>query len=477
MKTFVDFKIRGFILLATFFTGLGFGTSAFAQTLLREYQYLVDLSSRTTTRLYQSPFGDVFYRNINDSGQLVGNFGEAPFHAFITGPNGIGMRDLGTLGDNPARSNSSAFAINNSGQVAGFSDSIRDRLQFESHAFITGPDGMGMRSLGTLAGNHPAASSSASGVNEAGQVVGGSVVGASYHAFITGPGGIGMRDLGTLGGTNSRASGINEAGQVVGGSVVGASYHAFITGPGGIGMRDLGTLGGTNSRASGINEAGQVVGGSVVGASYHAFITGPGGIGMRDLGTLGGTNSRASGINEAGQVIGNSLTAQNVWHAFITGPDGTGMKDLGTLGGTSSSAVGISDIGQVAGNADTAGGASHAFVTGADGIGMRDLGTLGGTSSEAYGINEAGQVIGGSLTAENVWRAFITGPEGEGMTDLNSLVDMPTGEVLLQATAINNAGQVLAIGLIPEPEIYALILPGLGLVGFIARQKKAKKPC
>ncbi|ABB75938.1 PEP-CTERM sorting domain-containing protein [Nitrosospira multiformis] len=433
MKTFVDFKIRGFILLATFFTGLGFGTSAFAQTLLREYQYLVDLSSRTTTRLYQSPFGDVFYRNINDSGQLVGNFGEAPFHAFITGPNGIGMRDLGTLGDNPARSNSSAFAINNSGQVAGFSDSIRDRLQFESHAFITGPDGMGMRSLGTLAGNHPAASSSASGVNE--------------------------------------------AGQVVGGSVVGASYHAFITGPGGIGMRDLGTLGGTNSRASGINEAGQVVGGSVVGASYHAFITGPGGIGMRDLGTLGGTNSRASGINEAGQVIGNSLTAQNVWHAFITGPDGTGMKDLGTLGGTSSSAVGISDIGQVAGNADTAGGASHAFVTGADGIGMRDLGTLGGTSSEAYGINEAGQVIGGSLTAENVWRAFITGPEGEGMTDLNSLVDMPTGEVLLQATAINNAGQVLAIGLIPEPEIYALILPGLGLVGFIARQKKAKKPC
>lgn len=389
VKTFVGFKIRGFILLATFFTGLSFGTSAFAQTLLREYQYLVDLSSRTTTRLYQSPFGDVFYRNINDAGQLVGNVGEAPFHAFITGPNGIGMRDLGTLGDDPARSNSSAFDINNSGQVVGFSDSIRDRLQFESHAFITGPDGMGMRSLGTLAGNHPAASSSASGVNEAGQVVGGSV--------------------------------------------------GF--------------------------------------ASYHAFITGPGGIDMRDLGTLGGTNSRASGINEAAQVVGNSDTAEGASRAFITDTDGTGMRDLGTLGGTNSSAVGISDTGQVAGNSDTAGGASHAFVTGADGISMRDLGTLGGTSSEAHDISDDGQVVGRSLTAENVWRAFIAGPNGEGMTDLNSLVDMPSGEVLLQATAINNAGQVLAIGLIPEPEIYALILPGLGLVGFIARQKKAKKPC
>ncbi|SEN95113.1 hypothetical protein SAMN05216404_10910 [Nitrosospira multiformis] len=55
MKTFVGFKIRGFILLATFFTGLSFGTSAFAQTLIR--QYLVDLNSRTTTPLSLSiPF-------------------------------------------------------------------------------------------------------------------------------------------------------------------------------------------------------------------------------------------------------------------------------------------------------------------------------------------------------------------------------------------------------------------------------------
>ena len=116
-------------------------------------------------------------------------------------------------------------------------------------------------------------------------------LGALSHAFITGPNGMGMRDLGNLGGGYSGASGINDAGQVSGYSYTAAGgYGAFITGPDGMGMRDLGTLiGGGTSLASGINDAGQVVGGSsTAGGSIHAFITGPDGMGMRDLGTLGG---------------------------------------------------------------------------------------------------------------------------------------------------------------------------------------------
>ena len=95
------------------------------------------------------------------------------------------------------------------------------------------------------------------------------------------------------------------------------------------------------------------------------------------------------------------------------------------------------------------------------------------SASSAYGINDAGQVVGYSGTAAGTKHAFITGPNGVGMTDLNSLVSQSGGVVLTEATGINNHGQVAAIGSpIPEPEIYALMLAGLGLVGFMARRRQ-----
>ena len=101
-----------------------------------------------------------------------------------------------------------------------------------------------------------------------------------------------------------------------------------------------------------------------------------------------------------------------------------------------------------------------------------DLGTLGLDYTAAYGINDAGQVAGYSYTAGDAQHAFITGPDGAGMMDLNSLVDLPGGVILTSAAGINNSGQVIATGTIPEPEIYALFVAGLALVGFIARRKK-----
>jgi len=102
---------------------------------------------------------------------------------------------------------------------------------------------------------------------------------------------------------------------------------------------------------------------------------------------------------------------------------------------------------------------------------MRDLSTSGGDDT-AYGINDARQVVGQSRPAGGTYYAFITGTDGAGMTDLNSLVHLPNGATLTEARGINNAGQVIAIGTIPEPESYALLLAGLALIGFIARRKK-----
>jgi probable HAF family extracellular repeat protein len=200
-------------------------------------------------------------------------------------------------------------------------------------------------------------------------------------------------------------------------------------------------------------------------------------MGMTDLGTLGGLTSLASGINAAGQVVGDSDTHTangDQRHAFITGPNGVGMTDLGTLGGSYSSAYGINATGQVVGFSSTAAsGDGHVFITGPNGVGMTDLGTLGGSYSPAYGINDAGQLVGAFSMGHSYYHAFATGPDGVGFTDLNSLVSVPG---ISQAFAINDHGQVVVVesifSSIPEPETYALLLAGLGLIGIMVRRRK-----
>src|ERR1700712_4524429 len=113
-----------------------------------------------------------------------------------------------------------------------------------------------------------------------------------------------LTDLGTLGGTDSVATGINDAGQVVGTSLTASNvHHATIWN--GTTARDLGTLGGTESFANAVNKVGEVVGSSFTAAGVeHAFIWN--GTSITDLGTLGslsGNFSEASRINKSGQVV------------------------------------------------------------------------------------------------------------------------------------------------------------------------------
>src|SRR5215211_3543219 len=114
-----------------------------------------------------------------------------------------------------------------------------------------------------------------------------------------------ITDLGTLPGgdsfDSSTASGINDRGQIVGQSDTPSfELHAFLWEDGK--MSDLGTLPGGRSRALDINDLGQVVGSShTASGAFHAFLWEKGK--MSDLGTLpGGGFSTAEAINNRGQV-------------------------------------------------------------------------------------------------------------------------------------------------------------------------------
>jgi probable HAF family extracellular repeat protein len=175
-------------------------------------------------------------RGINNAGDVVGiSLLANEIHAVIWS-NGV-IQDLGA---------GEAYGINNAGQVVGASGNNRAFLW--SNGVI--------QDLGTLPGY---SFSQASGINDAGQVVGSSYtqrsdcIGVEFRqrAFLWSNGV--MQDLGTLpGDLFSYASGINNAGQVVGASEdCDGNTHAVIWSNGVI--QDLGTLpGGSESFASAI---------------------------------------------------------------------------------------------------------------------------------------------------------------------------------------------------------------------------------
>lgn len=201
---------------------------------------------------------------INASGQVAG--WTYASRAFLW--QGGSMQALGADGFN-----SGAYDINDSGQVVGYATAANHTNNWEEHAAFLWQNGS--QDLGTLGGFYSAARS----INASGQVVGwAETVSREQHAFLWQNGT--MQDLGTLGGySGSMAYGINDSGQVVGGT--DWSQRAFLWQDGfmyDLNDRLLPGSGWTLYEARDINNAGQIVGwgyNNLVEGGHHAFLLTP----------------------------------------------------------------------------------------------------------------------------------------------------------------------------------------------------------
>jgi probable HAF family extracellular repeat protein len=268
------------------------------------------------------------------------------------------------------------------------------------------------------------------------------------------------------------ASGLNDSGQIAG-TLNGQATMWSGTAP--TTLQSL--VEGEESHATGINNAGQVIGWSGSQSEQVPVIwngTTPTSLQL--------SSGRAMAINNNAQVVGEAnfgTGSELVSHAFLW--EGGAVLDLGTVGPDRpfSIAQSINDAGQVVGFSFAPDFGNHAAFTWENGVMTPLAGFEGGT--DALDINNHGQIVGqfgapfgGDQSLAVLWDA------GD-MYDLNSFLDpqqVDDGWALFFASSINDQGQIIGFAFnhvtsasgaflltpVPEPETYALLMAGLGLL-------------
>lgn len=290
---------------------------------------------------------------INEREQIIGTIsveGVDSNHAFLWDRR-RGMRDLGAISGHASMV---AAAINEAGAVVG---DATDFESGESLAFVW-TRSRGARTFDSALGG---VSSFAADINRSGQIAGASETGTgTFHAFVRDTNGD-LLDLGAFadGSGTSSATAINDRGQVVGTRVAGDVQDGFIWDER-HGMRPLIPDATPSSIPfpADINGRGEVVG-DMIGTEPQRAFRWTRSEGVQFLGTLTGDATHfatARAINRWGTIVGGSQSASGEVHGFVWNRR-AGMRDLNELIDASTplplqpvlgAALGINDAGSIA---------------------------------------------------------------------------------------------------------------------------------
>nr|WP_028999620.1 PEP-CTERM sorting domain-containing protein [Azohydromonas australica] len=302
--------------------------------------------------------------------------------------------------------------------------------------------------------------------------------------------------LGTDAFGNSYAYGINDRNQVVGNYTLpdtpGAVPYLYHNGR----YQDLRVEKGTGSGdAMDINASGQVVGSANAKALFFD------GTRSRYIDIPGAVSSQAKSLNDHGTVVGNAFfdVSSGAYESRAFVYDGREVKYLQNplADSLSPEMVAVNNAGQMAArtfNPDDA--ASKSFIYGADGrwtqiaglpspAGEPEVTIVSDLNNQGWAVGRSGGI---DCNEGNCYKAFLW-RDGQTVSLNDLLVPWQAKRWnLFDAVAINDRGQITGRGFssylvydsyvltpVPEPEGWALLLAGLGVVGTVARRRAGRR--
>lgn len=207
------------------------------------------------------------------------------------------------------------------------------------------------------------------------------------------------------------ASGIDNAGTVVGTYTAGGAQHGFLRNAAGA-TSTLDIPGHLHTGLGAMNSTGQILGSyadsnAVLGGT--SFLRDPGGA-LTVIAMPGSTFSAADGMNDAGVIVGGYYDAANALHGYMRSAAGV-YSTVDVPGATATFLNSINNAGWSIGEYDV-GATAHAFVRDPSGA-IVTLDGPGASFTSGTGINNLGDIVGQYCDAANVCHGFIGAPVPE----------------------------------------------------------------